>query len=85
MIFRIDNIDCAIAARPGEKIKIYRVPQEYAEDGLFVAQWGFGEIEPAPGCLGCDAKLAVDGIICQGKDDAVEYSGYLAQGVEINA
>lgn len=34
----------------GESLTLYAVPQEYSQDGLFLAVWGRNELEPVPAC-----------------------------------
>jgi len=31
-------------------VKLYAVPENYSDDGLYLATWANGEIEPIPAC-----------------------------------
>lgn len=34
----------------GDNLTLYSVPTNYSEDGLYMAQWGAGDLEPIPAC-----------------------------------
>lgn len=36
----------------GNSLALYAVPAAYSEDGLYLAQWDAGELEPVPACSG---------------------------------
>ncbi|WP_419008645.1 hypothetical protein [Desulfovibrio sp.] len=36
----------------GDSLALYAVPAAYSEDGLYLAQWDAGELEPVPACSG---------------------------------
>lgn len=36
----------------GDTLALYSVPQSYSEDGLYLARWAQGELEPVPACDG---------------------------------
>lgn len=36
----------------GDSLALYAVPAAYSEDGLYLAQWDAGELEPMPACSG---------------------------------
>ncbi len=42
------QVETALTA--GDSLTLYAVPQEYSEDGLFLAVWGRNELEPIPAC-----------------------------------
>lgn len=85
MNIKIDSYIHQLSCKPGDHVKVYAVPANYSEDGVFVACFRHGEIEPAPACLGCDAHLVADVTAGTDKDGLPVYSGYMAEGVEINA
>lgn len=35
---------------PGDTLALYAVPEAYSEDGLYLARWAQGELEPVPAC-----------------------------------
>ncbi len=84
MTIKIDNYIHNISLRPGERVKVYAVPSSYSEDGFFIAHWRYGELEPAPACLGCEAALLADVTITNHEGNA-GVSGYMAEGVQIDA
>ena len=45
---------------PGQKLRLWAVPTAYSDDGLVVAVWGSGELEPCPACLGTDMELLAE-------------------------
>lgn len=57
-------------------LKLYSVPKEYSEDGYYISQYGYGDIEPAPACAGKDAKLLCHASVSLGTDGSA--------GVNIN-
>lgn len=34
----------------GDTLALYSVPKSYSEDGLYLARWAQGELEPVPAC-----------------------------------
>lgn len=45
---------------PGQKLRLWAVPTAYSDDGLVVAVWGSGELEPCPACLGTDMEMLAE-------------------------
>ena len=47
---------------PGDTLALYSVPQSYSEDGLYLARWAAGELEPVPACdsVGFLLKLCLE-------------------------
>ncbi len=41
----------------GGHLALYAVPTAYSADGLFLAMWNDGELEPRPACAVPDARL----------------------------
>lgn len=61
-------------------VKLYAVPEDYSDDGLYLATWANGEIEPAPACAIDDATLLAHlGVEQDGKSCKTIY---LAEGVK---
>ena len=75
------SIDCEI----NDRLKIYNVPEEYSEDKIYIARWRNDQVEPVPACLGTYAKLIIDVVITGKQNDEIEFSGFVSQGVKINA
>lgn len=44
-------------------IKVYSVPKEYSEDGLYVADYSMDEVEPIPASEQSETKLLFYGIV----------------------
>lgn len=40
--------EVSVEMEPGSDMTLYSVPKEYSEDGLYIAQWGIGDLEPIP-------------------------------------
>lgn len=60
-------------------VKLYAVPEAYSEDGLYLATWANGEIEPIPACaIGDATMLAHIETTQEGQCKPI----YLAEGVE---
>lgn len=61
-------------------VKLYAVPENYSDDGLYLATWANGEIEPVPACAIGDTlmlahlEMTQDGKSCK--------RNYLAEGVK---
>lgn len=66
---------------PGDTLALYSVPQSYSEDGLYLARWAAGELEPVPACdsVGFLLKLRLESGQ-NGLETLREI--YLAEGVE---
>lgn len=63
----------------GDAAALYAVPAAYSEDGLYLARWGAGELEPLPAC-GTSApllRLRLGGM--EGEESLAEE--YKAEGV----
>lgn len=50
ILISYDNQEISLSLAGGESAALYGVPAEYSEDGLYLAQWGAGELEPLPAC-----------------------------------
>mgnify|MGYP000118591920 CR=1 FL=1 len=50
ILISYDNQELSLSLAGGESAALYGVPAEYSEDGLYLAQWGAGELEPLPAC-----------------------------------
>lgn len=61
-------------------VKLYAVPEDYSDDGLYLATWANGEIEPIPACAIGNAvmlahlKIEQEGSSCK--------KIYIAEGVK---
>ena len=60
--------------------KLYAVPEDYSDDGLYLATWANGEIEPVPACTIGDAVLLAHLEIAQDGKSCKRI--YLAEGVK---
>lgn len=65
MKIKVNNQEHEIATNPGDHLKVYQVPSNYSDDGIFIARWQSGTIEPFPGCLGKDAQILADVIVSE--------------------
>ncbi len=45
-----DNREVPASLAEGGGMALYAVPADYSPDGLYLAQWGAGELEPLPAC-----------------------------------
>ena len=83
----INNMKHELDCDNAENIKVYRVPDDYSVDGLYIAKWKYGEIEPFPACLGSDAHLIANGRIKPagiGDSGALIFDGeYFEEGINI--
>lgn len=50
ILISYDNRSLPLSLAEGESAALYGVPAEYSEDGLYLAQWGSGDLEPLPAC-----------------------------------
>lgn len=50
ILISYDNQDIHASLAAGDSVALYAVPTAYSEDGLYLAQWGAGELEPVPAC-----------------------------------
>lgn len=50
ILISYDNQEFSLSLAGGESAALYGVPTAYSEDGLYLAQWGTGELEPLPAC-----------------------------------
>lgn len=51
ILISYDNQVVPVSLAEGESVAVYGVPTDYSDDGLYLAQWGAGELEPVPACL----------------------------------
>lgn len=68
----------------GERLRLYAVPAEYSEDGLYLAVWQRTRYEPVPACDAAQTTLLAD-LECglAGADAApVLLEHYLVKGVK---
>lgn len=58
--FNGKSVPAALAT--GDTVALYAVPETYSEDGLYLARWAQGELEPVPACdgVGFLLKLSLD-------------------------
>lgn len=47
-----DEKSFPVSLGPGDTLALYAVPQAYSGDGLYLARWAQGELEPLPACDG---------------------------------
>lgn len=85
MEIKVGDRAFALDCGPGRRVKIYAVPERYSEDGIFAACFGPGDMEPAPACLGSEARLLADVAVEAAADGSILISGPMAEGVEIHA
>ena len=50
ILISYDYLTIPVALAAGDSMALYAVPTAYSEDGLYLAQWGTGELEPLPAC-----------------------------------
>ena len=50
ILISYDDLTIPVALVAGDNMALYAVPTAYSEDGLYLAQWGTGELEPLPAC-----------------------------------
>lgn len=50
ILISYDNQELPLSLAGGDSAALYDVPAAYSEDGLYLAQWGAGELEPLPAC-----------------------------------
>lgn len=50
ILISYDNQTFPVSLTEGDSVAVYAVPTEYSDDGLYLAQWGTGELEPVPAC-----------------------------------
>lgn len=69
------------ALSPGDTLALYSVPETYSEDGLYLARWAQGELEPVPACDGVGFLLRLS---LENAQNGVETlrEVYRAEGVE---
>lgn len=68
-----------LTCEAGDYVKIYKVPKSYSDDGLYIAKWRYGELEPAPACAGDAMELIAD-LQASEQDGQVVYNGMIAEG-----
>lgn len=71
------SLSCDLEDR--ERLRLYSVPTEYSDDGLYLAAWKSGELEPVPACRCTEAVLLAD-LECNAEGDAL-IEHMLAKGV----
>lgn len=50
ILISYDNQAIPVSLAEGDSVAVYAVPTDYSDDGLYLAQWGTGELEPVPAC-----------------------------------
>ena len=50
ILISYDNQVVPVSLAEGDSVAVYAVPTDYSDDGLYLAQWGAGELEPVPAC-----------------------------------
>ena len=50
ILISYDNQTVPAALAEGDCVAVYGVPTDYSDDGLYLARWGAGELEPVPAC-----------------------------------
>lgn len=61
-------------------VKLYSVPKNYSDDGLFVSAWSNDEIEQIPACAIGNETLLAHLQIAQNNNDCNEI--FIAEGVQ---
>ena len=74
-----------VSVSNGDYVKVYEVPKDYSEDGLYIAVWLHGDREPMPACAGKDARLLASVIISADNEGALTAHGSISEEVEIHA
>lgn len=59
ILISCDGKSFPASLEPGDTLALYAVPQTYSEDGLYLARWAQGELEPVPACDGVGFLLKV--------------------------
>lgn len=52
ILISYDSLTVPASLALGDSLALYAVPAAYSEDGLYLAQWDAGELEPLPACSG---------------------------------
>lgn len=68
ILISYDDLTIPVALVAGDNMALYAVPTAYSEDGLYLAQWGTGELEPLPACGTWTPLLRLR--LADGEDDA---------------
>lgn len=50
ILISYDNQAVPVTLAAGDSVAVYGVPKDYSDDGLYLAQWGAGELEAVPAC-----------------------------------
>lgn len=50
ILISCDGKSFSASLEQGDTLALYAVPQTYSEDGLYLARWAQGELEPVPAC-----------------------------------
>lgn len=50
ILISYDKQTFPVSLAEGESVAVYAVPTDYSDDGLYLALWGVGELEPVPAC-----------------------------------
>ncbi len=81
ILISCDGKSFPASLEPGDTLALYAVPQTYSEDGMYLARWAAGELEPVPACdsVGFLLKLCLE-IAQSGAESLREI--YRAEGVE---
>lgn len=83
ILISYDDLTIPAALAAGDNMALYAVPTAYSEDGLYLAQWGAGELEPLPACGTwtpllrlrlADGEDGADSLVEDFKADGVSYA-----------
>lgn len=83
ILISYDDLTIPVALVAGDNMALYAVPTAYSEDGLYLAQWGTGELEPLPACgtwtpllrlCLADGEDGADSLVEDFKADGVSYA-----------
>ena len=83
ILISYDNQELSLSLAGGENAALYAVPTAYSEDGLYLAQWGTGALEPLPACgtwtpllrlCLADGEDGADSLVEDFKADGVSYA-----------
>lgn len=81
ILISYDNADLEADVESGGHLALYAVPADYSDDGLYLAQWSAGELEPVPACASTSAALLLRLAVAEGDDGPVVREEFKAEGV----
>ncbi|WP_337397713.1 hypothetical protein AB9L13_00365 [Desulfovibrio piger] len=80
ILISYDSLTVPASLALGDSLALYAVPAAYSEDGLYLAQWDAGELEPMPACSGAMPLLRLR-LSSQGNDLGTLLEVFKSEGV----